>query len=269
MRRTRRPSPSNVLAALAALALAGTLACSTKNTTFTGELKLKTSAEENYNAGLEELKAENWEPAIKFFEYVKTKYPYSPFAALADLRLADAKFDQKRFIEAADAYDQFARAHPSSEELEYAEYRKGLSQLNDAPEDFALFPPAYEKDQRTTEKAVETLEAFVKDYPKSKYAPEAEKSLAKARRVLADREWYVAEFYFKRSQWLGAAGRYERVVTKFPGSRHEGEAWVKWARSLAEAGQKFEARTKLQEFLEKYPKDKRAPEATALLQSLR
>ncbi len=266
MRRTRRSLPR---LALLALALSWSLACATKNTTFTGELKVKDTAEENYKAGLEELKAENWEPATKFFEYVKTKYPYSPFAALSDLRLADLKFEQKRFIEAADAYDQFARAHPSSDELEYAEFRKGLSQLNDAPEDFALFPPAYEKDQRTTEKAVESLEAFLKEYPKSKFAPDAKKALEKGQRVLADREWYVGEFYYGRKQWAGAAGRYARLVAKYPESKHASEAWLKCARALANEGQKFEARTKLQDFLEKRPNDKRAPEATALLESLR
>jgi outer membrane protein assembly factor BamD len=263
MRRTR------LLAAALSLAAAASLACSTKHTTFTGELKLKDTAEANYQAGMDELKSENWETSQKFFEYVKTKYPYSPFAALADLRVADLKFDQKRYLEAADAYDQFAKAHPSSDQLEYAEFRKGLSQLNDAPEEFALFPPSYEKDQRTTEKAVDTLTAFLKDYPQSKFVPDARKALEKGRTTLADREWYVGEFYFKRKQWAGAAGRYGRVVEKFPGSRHETDAWLKWAQALAKDGQKYEARTKLQDFLEKHPNDKRAHEATALLESLR
>jgi outer membrane protein assembly factor BamD len=251
------------------VALGSLAGCASKNVTFTGQLKYRQTPEENYQAGLEETKDENWIEAVKFFEYVKTKYPFSKFAALSELRLADLKFAQERFVEAADAYQQFVTLHPSHEEVDYAEFRVGVAYLRDAPSDFRLFPPAHEKDQRQLEKAAQSLAAFVKSRPGSKYAAEAKKLLAEAEGRLAAHEWYVGEYYFKRGRWFGAAGRYERLVEKYPGSRHEAEALMKMARAYLKVDEKHRARNALQRLIVKHPQDARRPEAERLLASLR
>jgi outer membrane protein assembly factor BamD len=252
------------LAALAALA-----ACTSKNVTFSGQMKYRQTAEENYQAGLEEVKDENWIEAVRFFEFVKTKYPFSKFAALSELRLADLKYDQGRYLEAADSYQQFVQLHPTHEEVDYAEFRAGLSYLRDAPGDFALFPPPHEKDQRQVEKAVTVLRDFVQTRPESKHAADAKRHLADAEGRLAAHEWYVAEFYFKRKKWAGAAGRYETLVERYPGTRYEPEALLRLARSYVALDEKYRARTALQKLLAKHPGDSRRAEAEKLLASLR
>lgn len=254
------------LALAAVLALA---ACSTKHTTFTGNLKLGTTPEANYQAGVDELQAKNYTEATRFFEYVKTKYPFSKYSPLAELRLADIKYQQDRYVEAADAYRQFVQLHPTHEEVDYAEFRSGLAYFKDAPGEFALFPPAAEKDQRQAEKAVQALTDFVQTRPDSKYLPEAKKVLEEARTRLAAREWYVAEYYFKRSRWAGAAGRYEAMVERYPGSRHEVEALWKLAQAALKLDEKHRARKALQQLIVKHPADARRPEAEKLLASIR
>lgn len=252
------------LAALLALA-----ACTSKHTTFTGDLKLGKTAEDNYQAGLDELKAENYTEAVRFFEYVKSKYPFARQAALSDLRLADLKFKQDRFAEAAEAYQKFVQLHPTHEEVDYAEFRSGLAYFKDAPGDFALFPPAHEKDLRQVDKAVQVLSDFVQTKPDSKWAPDAKKVLADAKGRLAAREWYVAEYYYKRDRWAGAAGRYETLVEKYPGSPHEADALWKLARSYLRLDEKFRARKALQALVVKHPQDPRKADAEKLLVSLR
>lgn len=257
--------PTRLLAAVLLLALA---ACN-KHLSFSGEAKLKPTAEENYQAGEELLKDGSYPEAQKFFEYVRTKFPFSKYAALADLRLADARFSQGKFAEAADAYAQFVQLHPSHEEVDYAEFRIGESYLKDAPSEFALFPPAHEKDLRQVKKASEALHKFVEKRPASKRVPDAKKLIAVADGRLAANEWYVAEFYFKRGRWAGAAGRYEALVDRYPGSKHESEALLKAARSYVELGEKFRARTALQRLIVEHPQDRRRGEAEKLLASLR
>jgi outer membrane protein assembly factor BamD len=251
---------------VAASALGG---CTSKNVTFTGQLKYRQTAEENYQAGLEERKDENWIEAVKFFEYVKTKYPYSKFAALSELRLADVKYDMGRYLEAADAYQQFVQLRPTHEDVEYAEFRAGLSYLKDAPGDFALFPPAYEKDQRQVDKAVTVLRDFVQGHPDSKFLADAKKHLAVAEGRLASHEWYVAEFYYKRERWAGAAGRYETLVEKYPGTRYDADALWKLAQACRKIDEKHRARTALQKLIARHPQDARRPEAEKLLAALR
>ncbi len=250
----------------AALALA---ACSTKHVSLGGDIKYKGTPEDNYAAGVELLKKDSFPEAAKFFEHVKAKFPFSKYAALSELRLADAKFKQGSYVEAADAYAQFVQLHPNHEEVDYAEYRIGLSHFKDAPGEFILFPPAYEKDERQVVKARDALEKFLKDRPGSKYAGDAKKLLAQVDDRLAAHEWYVGEYYFKHRRWAGAAGRYERLVERYPGSRHEPEALLKLARSYLRMDEKYRARTALQKLIVKHPDDPRRKDAEGLLAQLR
>jgi outer membrane protein assembly factor BamD len=253
---------------LAAALLLALAACS-KHVTFSGEAKLKPTAEENYQAGTELLKDGSYADAQKFFDYVKTKFPFSKYAALADLRTADSKFQQGQFAEAADAYANFVKLHPAHDEVDYAEFRTGLSYFKDAPSEFALFPPAYEKDLRQAKKASDALHVFVAKYPKSKHLAEAEKLIGEVDARLAAHEWYVGEFYFKRDRWAGAAARYEALVDKYPSARQAPEALLKAAQSWAHLGEKFRARTALQKLIVAHPNDPRRADAERMLASLR
>ena len=255
-----------------ALPLVLTLAvggCAGSRISITGDVKYGKSAEEDYNSGMEELKSRNFPEATKFFEHVRTKYPFSKFAALSELRLADVKLDQDRFIEAAEAYQQFVRLHPTHEQADYAGFRVALAHWKDAPSDFFLFPPSYEKDEQQVRDAAKTVDDFLKKFPESKYRPEAEKLAAAAKSRLAEHEWYVAEFYASRKHWAGAAGRLETLVKDYPGSRREPEALLQLAEAYLKLDEKFRAQQALQQLIVKHPQDPRRGQAEKLLASLR
>jgi outer membrane protein assembly factor BamD len=254
---------------LAALVLLPLLACGSKRVSITGEMHYGATAEENYQAGLEEEKAERWEEATKLFEYVKTKYPFSKQAALADLQLADLKFKQELFAEASVAYQTFVRLHPNHEEAEYARFRVGLCQFKDAPGDFALFPPPHEKDQRTLHEAQKSLQEFLAASPKSKYAAEAKQVLDEVRGRLAEHEWYVANFYVSREKYPGAAGRLETLLKDYPGSPREVDALFLLADVYQRTGERFRAQQALQKLIATHPDDPQRPRAERLLAGLR
>lgn len=254
---------------LAVAALLPLLACGSSRVSLTGEMRYGATAEENFQAGLDEADAERWDEAAKLFEYVKTKYPFSKQAALADLQLADLKFRQEFFAEAAASYQTFIQLHPNHEQVDYARFRTGLSLFNDAPGDFALFPPPHEKDQRALREAVKALEEFLTAFPKSKHAPQAEKALVEARGRLAEHEWYVAEFYVSRRKYPGAAGRLETLLKQFPGSPREVEALFLLADVYGRMGERFRAQQTLQKLLATHPDDPRRAEAERLLAGLR
>jgi outer membrane protein assembly factor BamD len=245
------------------------LACASSHVSLTGEVRYGKTAEEDYKAGEDELKSKNYVEATKFFEHVKNRYPFSKYAALSELRVADLKFDQDHFIEAADAYQQFVKLHPAHEKADYAAFRVGLSHWKDGPSEFMLFPPSYEKDQVQVRDTAKALDDFVKKYPTSKYKPEAEQLLAQARSRLAEHEWYVAEFYAKREHWAGAAGRLEALVKEYPGSPRESAALLQLAEVYLKLDERYRAQQALQQLIVKHPQDPRRPEAEKLLASLR
>jgi outer membrane protein assembly factor BamD len=246
-------------------------ACGGPHVSMSGELKYGRSAEDDYKAGRDELKSKNYAEATKFFERVRTKYPFSKYAALSDLRLADARFDQDRFVEAADAYAQFLKLHPTHEEADYAAFRIGISHWRDGPSEFVLFPPSHEKDLAQVRDAVKSLEDFMKNdaYQASKYRPDAEKILAQAKGMLAEHEWYVAQFYVKRRHWPGAAARLQALVSAYPGSPHEAEALLALADAYVKTDERYRAQQALQQLIVKHPQDPRRAQAEKLLASLR
>src|SRR5678816_4577386 len=71
-----------------------------------------TSAKENFDLGMEAMKDENWLEASQYFEHVRTKYPYSQYAAESELRLADVAFSQGHYQEAIDLYKNFIKFRP-------------------------------------------------------------------------------------------------------------------------------------------------------------
>ena len=65
------------------------------------------TAKQNYEKGLAELKDENFPEAQKYFQFVKQKYPFSKFAVLAELGIADTQFARGNYTEAIDSYKSF------------------------------------------------------------------------------------------------------------------------------------------------------------------
>jgi outer membrane protein assembly factor BamD len=254
-------------AALAIVFLAA--ACGGPSRNLGADGKPLQGVEEDYRVGEAELKDRNWLEAQKIFERIRTKYPFSKYAALAELRLADAKFAQDKLVEAADAYQQFVKLHPNHEEVDYAAFRVGLCRYKDAPTDFVFFPPAYERDITSLVAAATAIETFLKTYPQSKYAPDAKKLLADAQGRFADRDWYVAQFYLRRERWGGVTGRLEKLLKDYPGSSHETAALLQLAQTYLKMNERFRAQKALQQLIVKYPQDPRRPEAEKLLASIR
>ncbi len=252
------------------LALLLAAACGSSRVSLSGEVRYGKSAEEDYTAGQAEMKDHNWLEAVKFFEHARTKYPFSKFAALSELAVADVKFEQDAYVEAAEAYDGFVKLHPTHEKADYAAYRAGEALYRDAPTGFILFPPTYEKDQAELLKARQRFVDFLKAWPSSQYRPQAEKLLAVAVDRLADHEWYVAQFYAKREKWAGAAGRLEGLVREYPGSGHEVEALLQLSDVYAgKLDDRFRARQALQQLITRHPDAARGAGAEKRLEALR
>ena len=266
MRRRFASASASAFVLVLLVALAG---CGGKHVSLSGDLKQGKTAEEDYRAGVDELRSKNYVEATRFFETVKTKFPFSKYAALSELRLADAKFDQDRFLEAADAYGQFLKLHPTHEEADYAAFRVGFSHWRDGPSDFVLFPPSHEKDLSQVRDAAKALQDFLKTYPSSKYRSEAESLLAQARQRLADHEWYVAEFYASRGHWAGVAARLESLVKEYPGSGRDADALLQLAQAYMKLDERYRAQQALQQLIVRHPQDPRRPQAEKLLASLR
>jgi outer membrane protein assembly factor BamD len=233
------------------------------------EVSYRETARQNYEAGDEAFKGERYNESIKFFEHVKNKYPYSKYAVLADLRVADAHFARERWIEAADAYRLFARFHPRHEKLGYALFRTALSHFNDIATDVVLFPPAHEMDQTAAKDAIRAFDSYLKRFPEGEFVDEANEKRIEARSGLAQHDLYAAEFYEKREKWRGAAWRYERVAAEFADTPLAPEALLKAGELYrVRLGENDAAKPLFQSLVDKFPDHPAANTARERLRDL-
>ncbi|MBK7860142.1 MAG: outer membrane protein assembly factor BamD [Archangiaceae bacterium] len=178
-------------------------------------------ADTNLKRGDEALDSKNYVEAQKYFDYVKSKYPYLEAATTAELRLGDVDFDREKYLEARDRYLNFIKLHPTHAKLDYAAYRAALTHYKDMPSDFFIFPPSSEKDQAEVRAASVAMADFIRTYPSSSYAADAQKALDEVRRRMAEHELYVAGFYERRKKWQAVVTRLGVVARDFGGLGYE------------------------------------------------
>lgn len=147
--------------------------------------------------------------AIEKLQLVKNKHPYSKQAIDAALRLGDVYYMQENFAEAAATYEAFADLHPKHEKIPYALYRVALSHFSDAPDLIA-------RDLSALKRAEEAFKYFLEKFPASEFSPDAKAKLAEARKKLAEKELYIANFYYKREMWEAAKGRFQKILSDYP-----------------------------------------------------
>ncbi|MCE9666219.1 outer membrane protein assembly factor BamD [Myxococcus stipitatus] len=232
-----------------------------------GEPDYAATAEENLRLGSEALDNKDLLKAQKYFEYVRSKYPYQEAARDAELRLADVEFAREAFPEARDQFQAFIKLHPTHPKVDYAAYRSALTHVEEFPSTFFALPPAEEKDQVEIRAALATMEEFLRQYPDSQYAPEARKHADEARKRLAEHELYVARFYQKRERWKAVAQRLEALLSKYPGTVYEETALFDLHAAYLKLNDAKRAEDTLRQVLRRLPGTPAAEKAQRMLGS--
>ncbi|MEN9796618.1 MAG: hypothetical protein RL653_314 [Pseudomonadota bacterium] len=230
-----------------------------------GEPEYAGGAEQNLKLGDEALANKNYLEAEKYFEHVKTKYPFQEASREAELRLADAQLAREKYTEARESYLAFIKLHPTHPKVDYAAYHAALTYYRDIPSDFFLLPPSYEKDQGDVRGALRSMNDFVRMYPKSPWVDEARTVVADARTRLARYELYVGDFYLKRGKWPGAAQRFERLLAEYAGLGLDEEALFGLHEAYGNMGEGEKATRALERIIELAPGGAGAAKAKKLL----
>lgn len=261
--------PFLILAALP-LGAAGPTGCATSDEA-TRPVTYSLTAKQNYDKGLDELKDEDYSEAQKYFQFVRAKFPFSKYAALAELALADTSFARGNYTEAVDAYKQFIRLHPTHEKTVdgYAAFKVGECYFKDMPEDVWLLPPSYEKDQSSVSDALREIDDFTKKYPDSPYVKRALDLRREVLKQLVDHEVYVARFYLDRDHPKAAAMRIEGAIRRYPGSGREPELLVTLGQTYLHMGDPARARDTFQRVVHDYPEAAQARQSELYLEFIK
>jgi outer membrane protein assembly factor BamD len=200
---------------------------------------------------------------------VRREFPYSRFAPLADLRIADCNFKDGKYTEAIEAYNQFVRYRPSHLEVPYARFMAARANYEQIPSEWLLSPPAYERDQHYAQETLRLLRRFMLDFPEDALVPRAQRMAAESVKLLAAHELYVANFYLDRDHPRAAAGRLNTLLRSYPGSRFEPEALYRLGESYDRMEDFTHAQSAYQQLVKQYPNDDLAEDARDRLAEMR
>ena len=206
-RSLRRTCPW-VLIAVAAL---GGGACSSSDPSAVTRQLLTMSKEEAYAQGDALVAKKKYELGRQYLRFVAENYANDPLGKQAALRLADSYFEERSplgYIEAQSRFKDFRSRYPSHPRSDYALFR--LAQVSDRQ---AEKP---DRDQANTRLAAQSYRELLQNYPGSPYATEARARYKAMVDLLAEHEFLVAHYYYRRNAWESARRRFEGLFKSFP-----------------------------------------------------
>ncbi len=175
---------------------------------FKNRHKMQKSAEQLAGEGVAAFRSGDYQKAITSFSTLKDWYPFSKYASLAQLKIADSHYRLKDYNEALAAYHEFETMHPKNDAIPYVIYREGQCWYKQIE--------GVDREQNSAKKAMEEFRRLVSRFPNNKYAFKAKHKIRKCLDSLAGHELYVAKFYLKAKHYKSALNRLEYLFAHYP-----------------------------------------------------
>jgi len=201
--------------------------------------------------------AKNYDDAIADWKKVRESYSNTELSTQAELKIADAHYENKAFIEAAAAYDDFRKLHPGNPKAQYALYRSALSHYYQIT--------GIDTDQTPVKNAVTTLQSYLNLYSNSEQAPEVKAKLADCRIKQLEYENYVGNFYLRTGKYPSAIKRLSEALVKFPENPKLDVTLLYLGKAYLKAGDTAQARAAFKRLATQFPKSDRNEEAAKLM----
>jgi outer membrane protein assembly factor BamD len=181
-------------------------------------LNYTSNAKRAFEEAMAEFNSRNWIEAQNLFREFKRKYSSArKYVLLAELRIADADFEQEKYTDAIREYRQFVHDHQGqnvADETAYARSRIADSEYHEIDNSFFL-ASSEERDQAAVLDAYRELRSFIHDYPASKETERMRKLLTDVTGRLIRHELYVARFYLGKSNYEAVIARVEYAIHNF------------------------------------------------------
>lgn len=173
--------------------------------------KLYTEAKDSLNNG-------QYAEAIKYYEKLESRYPYSRLAQQAQIDTAYAYYKDHEPAQALAAADRFIKMYPNHPNVDYILYLKGLINFNDELGWTGIVggQDLTERDPKAVREAFDALRELTTRFPASRYTPDAIARMHYLVNALASHEIHVARYYMTRGAYVAAASRAQFALKTYP-----------------------------------------------------
>jgi outer membrane protein assembly factor BamD len=177
----------------------------------------KMSPREIYDDAKSEMNAGRYGNAVKLLSKLEARYPFGSWAQQAQLDTAYAHYREGDRAQALVAVERYVRLYPTSAQMDYAYYLKGLINFN---EDQGLVAKLgdqdlSERDQRSARESFEAFKQVITRFPDSKYAEDSRARMRYLLNAMAGGEVHIARYYYIRGAYIAAVNRAQGVVKQY------------------------------------------------------
>lgn len=172
---------------------------------------LRMSAEEALEEGKSLVERGKYNQSVEYLEHAFEVAPNSTTGREALLLAADSLFldgGTANFIKAEAKYRDFQNRFPTSERADYVQLQIARCLTKQV-----LKP---DRDQTATRKALLAYDDLLRVYPTSELAAEAQQGMFDLRQILADHEYIVGRYNFKRRLYGAAESRFSTLLEDYP-----------------------------------------------------
>ncbi len=164
-------------------------------------------AEELYQQGETDLERKRYEDARKAFTKIVERHPNSSYAPRARFLLGEAYYRDADFDKAIKEFETFISFYPRHQIADLVQYRLAMAYYDQIK--------PIEQDQTLAKKALDAFKKVVKEYPESRYATDSLAKIDICRGRLAQKEVWVANYYYNQGNPSGARKRLELVIKDY------------------------------------------------------
>jgi len=202
-----------------------------------------------WEAGEKAIEKKDWPSARQYFRRLIDAFPQSAHQPDARIALADSYYEEggtANYVLAVSSYREFLTLYPQHPRADYAQFRAG--------EAYFKQKNSPDRDQTTTEQALEEYQRLLDVYPQSTWVEQARDRIHECRQSLARAHFMVGYFYQKtRQSWRSAIGRYETILSDYPDFEKVDEVLYRLSECLGNAGRYAEARPHLARLQSEFP----------------
>jgi len=165
-------------------------------------------AEELYKIGETNLEKRQYKDARDSFKKIVERHPDSSYAARGRFLIGEAFYREGEFDKAMAEFKTFLSFYPRHQIADLVQYRLAMAYYDQIK--------PIEQDQGLAVRALDAFKKLVKEYPESRYASDALAKIDICRGRQAQKELWVATYYFNQGNPSGARQRLELVLKEYP-----------------------------------------------------
>lgn len=198
-----------------------------------------------FEDGERDLLRERYEAARESLQRLVERHPDSDLMPAARFLVGESYYRERQYPKAVREFEAFVTLYPGHAIADLAQYRLARSYFDQMP--------ALERDQGMAAKALVEFRRLIKQYPESRYAPDAVAKIETCRLRLAEKELWVADFYVRQGKLEAALQRYDGVLRDYGRTAVAPQALFQKADLLIRLGRTDEAAQVLRRLVDEHP----------------